>query len=395
MTTNKTLDSKAAGRQNEMRLLEYLRRSGPIELSQISKAAKMGFSTVNAIISRLKEKSLITATPGSSSRRGAKPTVININPDAGYVVGVEVAPQSILFGLFDFSNTIIDTLEIPSDRSFSVEKIVEIIEINLLGFLSRHSIPKEKVLAAGITLSGTVTQDGVVKLSSPLGWRDVPLAKIISEKMDFFKIKIFPTRVRLLAELSLNRELASKNILYFNAGNGVGATLFQRGELLNGSCGLSGELGHIVIDKNGPLCGCGNRGCLEAFVSGPALAEALESKVAAHKNGTGELTPKKLLHKALSEKNADAELIFSEAAEKIAHILALAVNFIDPDVIILSGYVCELLEKYIKTAFTDALKREVYNNEVRNITLCRAKAGRNRLVSGAAAALLQDMDIVL
>ena len=376
-----------------MRLLDYLRRSGSIELSQISKATKMGFSTVNTIISRLKEKSLITATPGASSRRGAKPTVININPDAGYVVGVEVGPQSTLFGLFDFSNALIDTLEVPADRSFSVEQRVELIEINLLGLLGRCNIPREKVFGVGITLSGTVTDDGVVKLSSPLGWRDVPLAEMLSEKMGFFKIKIFPTRVRLLAELSINSELATKNILYFNAGNGVGATLYQRGELLNGSCGLSGELGHIIVDRSGPLCGCGNRGCLEAFVSGPALAKALSEKLTEYATSTE--TPEKLLRTALLEQNKAAEKIFSEAAEKISYILAMAVNFIDPDVIILGGYVCELLEEYIKNAFKDALKREVYNNEVRDITVCKAEAGRNRLVAGAAAALLQDMNIVL
>jgi predicted NBD/HSP70 family sugar kinase len=132
--------------------------------------------------------------------------------------------------------------------------------------LNEHNLSPEYILGAGVTLSGSVSSGGIVHLSSPLGWKDVPLRQMLSEHFEF-PIALYSNRVRLLAEIAADPELASKNILYLNVANGVGSTVYMNGRLVYGATGRYGEIGHNVIDANGPLCGCGHRGCLEAHIA--------------------------------------------------------------------------------------------------------------------------------
>ena len=402
MAKNTAIDSKIAGKQNEMRLLAQLREHGPLQQSQICKLTGMGFSTASTILARLREKQLIIEQQGTSEKRGAKPTNISINPQARYLVGIEISPTSLLMGIFDFNSQIVDTLNVAIKTSFTVEKIVEILEINLLGFLSRHQVPKEKVLGIAVTISGSVSPGGIVELSSPMGWRNVELKKMLAEKIDL-NIQVYPTRVRFLAELAIEKQLVSQNVLYLNATNGVGGTVYYNGSLMYGSTGRCGELGHIVVEKDGPLCGCGNKGCLEVLVSGPAIAAKLRdilkqtTDAELSENLTDSMIAQdvlKLLSQAVENNNSIAMAIQKDVSEKIASVVAMAINFYDPEVIVLAGYVCTSFNDYLKKAVKAAIYNQVYDSNARQIGILDASAGENTLISGAAVALLQDIDFV-
>jgi len=396
----KPIDSKRAGLHNEMKFISYLREYGAMEISKLRELSGMGFSTIVTILSRLRDKGLIKEEQGTSKKRGAKPTIISIASDARYLLGIEIKPNSLLLGIFNFNLELVDTLDVEINRDFPINKIVKVIEINLLGFLSRHNILKEKIIGTGVTLSGAISPDGTVKLSSPMGWHNIPLGKMLSEKFNF-KIKVYPTRVRFLAELAKNKTLATSNVLYFNAGDGVGATFFYNGSLIYGANGLFGEMGHVVIDKNGPICGCGNRGCLEAFVSGPSIVKLAEEEnifeIQSPENNKEKREPEKSLSflvKLASQGNKSARLIIEDTSHKIASSLAVAINLYDPDTIMLAGYVCQNLNTSIKKAFDEVLKSKVYNLSERNIEIIDASIDRNKLITGSAVALMQDTDFL-
>jgi len=219
------IDSKTAGQRNEKLVIELLRDSGALSQAQICEITCLGSSTISYIVGRLREKGLIIEQPGQSAKRGAKPTFIDINPAGQFVIGAEINPSYIFIGLFDFTAQLIDSIKVPLGSDHSVENVTGLLEVNTKGILSKNDISKSKLTGIGITLSGSVSKEGLVQLSSPLGWKKVPLKKLLSCK---FKcpVDVYTTKVRLLAEMNTAPALSSKNIIYLNVANGVGTVIW-------------------------------------------------------------------------------------------------------------------------------------------------------------------------
>jgi len=392
------IDSKTAGRHNEKLVLALLRQHGQLSQAQLCRLAHLGSSTASYIVGRLRDKGMILEKRGQSKKRGAKPVILSINPQGRYIVGVEVNPTNILIGLFDFNCCLIDSIRVSLDTDHCPEKVAQLLQINLLGLISKHNIEQSRVLGAGITLSGSVSPDGVVELSSPLGWKMVPLKTMLLSRF-ICPVDVHPTRVRLLAEFNIEPGLSSRNVLYLNVANGVGGTVFIDGKLIHGATGRCGELGHIIVDPAGPVCGCGHRGCLEAFISGPALSKKIRTDIAA---GTKTVLkdliessdiPEEIINKwgkALRQKDAYAREIRDYLADFLSKAAAAAINCYDPDTVVLAGYVTSQCIDYLAEAIRKRFASDLYDNSARTIEIIPARAGKEALIRGVATAVLQN-----
>ena len=392
------IDSKTAGQRNEKLILSLLRKHGSLTQTQLCRLVGIGSSTASTIVARLRDKGLVQESRGSSQRRGPKPSILSLNPKCSYVIGIEINPSYAVIGMFDFVGRLVGKRRMLLGPDHSPVYVIDLVRGGLEGFLREHHLNEDSVLGAGVTLSGSVSSGGEVYLSSPLGWRDVPLRRLLSEYFNF-PIVIYSNRVRLLAEIAAAPELATRNILYLNVANGVGSTVYSEGRLVFGATGRYGEIGHNVIDPDGPLCGCGHRGCLEAHISGPALAGKIERDV---RNGAQTLlaeglgqqtTPEQLLAnwpKAVDKGDAYAIALRDYAAGLISRCAADAINGYAPDVLILAGYVNLLFADVFAEAIGLRMKTAVYDSEMRQIEIRPAKAGEDALINGICAAVLQD-----
>ncbi len=396
MRTN-ALDSKGAGKRNEKIILNHLKEQGPLSQSQLCAHTGLGSSTVSYIVGRLREKGLINEMPGKQRKRGPKPVIISINTKGAYIAAVEINPTNILVGLFDFEPKLTDSVKIPLDGNCSVENAIKAIEINVHGLAAKAQIPPQKILGLGVTLSGSVSPEGIVKLSSPLEWKNVPLRKKLGEKFDF-PVNVYPTRVRLLAEFSLDPSLSSKNVLYLNVSNGVGSTVFIDGHLAHGSTGRCGELGHVIVQENGPKCGCGHLGCLEAVISGPAIAQKIANDI---KNKTDTIlvktvklydSPEEIIEKwgsALKKNDPYAVKICDFISEKLASVAAIGINCYDPEILMLGGYVCQQCTQKLADSIRKKITTHVFDNTSRSIHIIPARSGKEALIKGVAVAVLR------
>ncbi len=391
------IDSKLAGQRNERLVIELLKGQRALSQTQICEMTGLGSSTISYIVGRLRDKLLIVERPGKSTKRGAKPTVIEINPEGQFVIGTEINPSFILTGIFDFNAKLVDSIKIPLDTDRSAENVVQLLEVNIKGLLGKNDIPTDKLIGIGITLSGSISKDGVVELSSPLSWKNVPLKELLSPKFDC-SVDIFTTKVRLLAEMNAEPALSSDNIIYLNIANGVGTTVIVDGKLVRGSTNRGGELGHIVIDPNGPVCGCGQRGCLETHISGPALAAKIRADIL---NGL-----ETILSEQLENANIPEEVIKKWAtaveqgdkyaldirefiAEKLSSSAALAINLYDPDTIILAGYISDTNTEFFAEAIKKKFATNVYDESSRSIEIISARVKEQALIRGVVAAVMQ------
>jgi len=397
--TKSPIDSKSAGRRNEKVILSLLRKHGSLSQTQLCRLVGIGSSTASTIVARLRDKGLVIENRGLSDRRGPKPIILSLNPDCYCVISIEINPSSVIIGMFDFVGQMTEKVRIPLGANHSHEHVLELVCARLQGLLEDRSLSSENILGAGVTLSGSVSPGGIIHLSSPLGWKDVPLRQLLSDHFKF-PIAVYSNRVRLLAEIAADPELTSKNILYLNVANGVGSTVYMNGRLVFGATGRYGEIGHNIIDPNGPVCGCGHQGCLEAHISGPALTAKIERDV---RNGAQTIlsqglgdhpTPEALLAAwpdAIAAQDAYAIVLRDYVADRLSRSAADAVNSYDPDVLILGGYVNLLFAEDFAKAIRQEMSRGVYDNTVRKIDIRAARSGEDALIYGICAAVLQDL----
>ncbi|HOM61398.1 MAG TPA: ROK family transcriptional regulator [Anaerohalosphaeraceae bacterium] len=392
------INSRTAGRRNEKIVLSLLAGHGPLSQSRICEMTNLGSSTVSTIVSRLREKQWIQETPLPSGRRGAKPVLIRLNPQGGHLVAVEINPHTVRIGLFNFHCELTDQISIPIGTNHSVENVLRLLEINIRGLVSKADIQPDKILGIGVTLSGSITPDGIVELSSPLGWKMVPLRRLLEERLDW-PIELYSTKVRLLAEIRSQPSLQSKNIIYFNIADGVGSTFLIDGRLISGATRRSGEIGHITILPNGPQCGCGHRGCLEALISGPALLKKMLLETADlgetdfRRRLAAVRSPEQALEElaeAVRSRNPYALSVRNFIADHLCYAAAAAVNLFDPDVLILAGYVNQPFADYFTQRLYEYFPDHVYDFASRHIEILPARAGKGALIQGAAAALFQN-----
>jgi N-acetylglucosamine repressor len=395
---NSAIDSKNAGLRNEKLVISLLKEHGDVSQAQLCKLTGLGSSTISYIVARLREKDLIIEKQGRSNKRGARPVFISINPRGKFAVGVEINPSMLVIGLFDFNCELIESIRVPLESERSVENVLHLLEINLKGLMSKHGAKEDRVIGLGITLSGSVSSNGVVELSSPMGWKKVPLKNLVSAR---FKcpVEIYTTRVRLLAETGAEPELAARNVLYLNVGNGVGSTIIIDGRLIHGASNRCGEIGHVVVEPDGPICGCGHKGCLEALISGPALARRIRNDIWEGVDTVlgglvkDEDLPEEVVSKwgrALREGDSYAESIRELLAEHLSRLAAVAINCFDPEVVILAGYVSMQCFDYLAEAIKKKFGSDVYGDSDRSVEIVKAKAGDDALIQGVVRAVLQD-----
>ena len=392
------IDSKRAGLRNERLILRILRERGALSQTELCGMTGLGSSTASSIVSRLREKGLILESEGQSTKRGPKPVILEINPRSRFIVGVEINPDVVMIGLFDFTTELIDTIKIGLDKDHQVEQAMEQLTINLLGLFDRHDVKQEQILGIGIALSGTISSDGQVVLSSPMGWKNVPLLERLSRRLEC-PVRLYSTRVRLLAEMAMESNGSFRNVLYVNVADGVGCSTTIDGQLLQGATGRSGEMGHIVVDPSGPQCGCGHKGCLEAFISGPALAKrilddrATEPSSWLKDNISPEDNHKTIIKKwgeALHRNDAYALTLCQAVSDYLGKAVAMAVNLYDPELVILAGYVCQACGGYIQPALAQSIEQMVYNSDSRRIAIRPAAVGDQSIVIGTAMAIWQQ-----
>jgi N-acetylglucosamine repressor len=394
--TNVPLDLKTVGIRNEHLVLCMLIRYGQMSQTQLRRHTKLSVSTLSYIISRLRAKKLINESKGASSSRGPKPMIISINPRGAFIAGVDISPNSLRIGLFDFEVKLIESKLIRLENN-QPQYVCGQIETHALELLKTNHADPQRVLGIGIGLSGTIKPDGSVELSSPMGWKNVPLKQMLQSRFDF-PVSLFTTRTRLLAETD-SAGIKDKNVMYVNVGSGVGSHIISDGRLLRGATDNAGEIGHIIIDPDGPECGCGNFGCLETFVSGLAIARRIRQDI---KNGvntylaetcTDKMLPENIIAQlgmAIKHNDTYALELQNEIAEKLARTVAAAINFYDPQKIILGGYVALQCFQAIKDALIAAMQTDVYDSKARNIDIVPAKAGKDALIIGCARAVLVE-----
>ena len=278
-----------------------------------------------------------------------------------YNICLDIGGTKILGAIFDEKDEIIYRLKKKTkqsgDDSANVEKvIVSVVE----EMIEAAGIDKKKINAIAAGAPGVINQDtGVVLFSPNLPWRNYNIKKSIEEKTGSKFFIGNDVNVGVLGEYYYGAARGYKNVVGFFVGTGMGGGLILDGRLFTGNQFKGAEYGHMILDPEGPLCNCGQRGCLEAFSSKKGMSAYIVQQVTRGRSSMlgdkieNGVFKSKMLKKSLAAEDAVAV----EAVDRACHYLAVAtgnmINTISPDIVVYGGGVIEavgdiFLEKILK-----------------------------------------------
>jgi glucokinase len=237
---------------------------------------------------------------------------------------------------------------------------------------ARLSNDVQEIVAIGVGAAGQIDrQHGVVLASPNLGVHDMPLGQLLSEEFGYPAVVGNDVEVASLGEYLYGAGRGYNNFVCIFVGTGIGAGIVQHGRMYTGLTGTAGELGHMVIQAEGRICGCGGRGCLEAYASRTAITKAIQAEICHGRPSLladavqrqlkqGEaIIRSRVLAAAIQQKDELTIEIVTEAAHYLGYALGSLMNLYNPDCIILGGGVIEaidlLFESAVRRARTTAL----------------------------------------
>src|SRR5690242_13925229 len=304
---------------------------------------------------------------------------------AEYIVGVDLGGTKILAGIFNSSLECIGMAEVSTKAQRGVAAVVERIERCIRDAVDKADLNMKQIAGLGIGAPGAVDfSSGTVIFAPNLeGWKDVGLKKDLEKKLD---VPVFVENDGNIAVLGVHvAELKAKpkNIVGIFVGTGIGGGLIINGEPYSGFNHTAGEIGHMVIDVDGPKCGCGNRGCFEALASRTAIFQRIKEGI---KDGEKTLLTEMLgdsledlrsgdLRKAIRRGDKFVAKIVDSAAEYIGIGVSNLVNILGPDVVVLGGGVMEALADEMMPTVIKTAKDHAMPGTMKGVEIIASKLG--------------------
>jgi glucokinase len=311
-----------------------------------------------------------------------------------YFVGVDLGGTKILSGVFKKSLECIETSKLSTKPERGVERVIERIARNITTAVDEADLTLKDIAGVGIGAPGAVNFDAGTVIFAPNleGWKDVPLKKALEKLLD---VPVFVENDGNIAVLGVHAaEFKSKprSMIGIFVGTGIGGGLILNGELYSGFSHTAGEIGHMVLDVNGPKCGCGNKGCFEALASRTAMFQQIKAGV---KDGEKTILTDRLgsdleglrsgdLRKALRSGDKFVDRIIEGAAEYIGVGVANLINTFNPEVVVLGGGVMEALEDEMMSIIVETAQDYAMPGTMEGVEIVASKLGDKAGITGAA-----------
>ena len=399
MATSATADQALIRKLNTAILLDALRRFAPLSRADLAARTGLNRSTVSIIINNLIENGLIQETDLQSSKIGRPGMQLELNPRGGFAIGLELGVDFISVILSDFAAQVLwreQTHSHPNEDQIIILDHAANLTQQALDFgLSQGLRP----LGIGVGVPGLVDlRQGKLIFAPNLHWSNVPLRLIWSQR---FNLPVFvenEANAAALGEYYFGTAQGVNNFLYLSAGIGLGAGIVLDGKLYRGSNGYASEVGHITVEPNGELCGCGKRGCWETQVGPRAVLRRVRKTL--EDGATSllfDLVAGDLEHlsfervvQAADQGDSVALSALQEVGERLGIGVANLVNIFNPELIVLGGAL-----NRASTILLPIVERLISENALppacENVRVVASAHGTDACLMGAIALVMEDI----
>ena len=380
---------------NKSLILNVIRTEGPISRAAIAKKTQLTPPTVTNIVAELIEEGLVIERTLGESKGGRKPILLTLNASAFQVIGVDVGVGQIRVIATDLKGKLIDKISKDIPVSLTEEMFVSLLKVSIQTLIEKLRLNKESILGIGIGMHGLVNPDKGVAIYAPnLQLHDMPLRDELESAFDV-PVKVDnDVRAMALGESWFGHGEGVDNFVCLNVGNGVGAGIIMDRKLYRGTSFTAGEVGHTTVDAAGPRCICGNDGCLQTFVSGPAIALRAQQKMRSGRKSI--LSEKDLTGKGVYEAALAGDALAQEILRETGRYLGIGIgniiNTLNPDRVIIGGGVANAA-KFIMEPLQETVTARALATPVKASTIVTAKLAENAAAIGAVTLVLYNLFI--
>lgn len=394
-----TADQVLVRKLNTSLILDCLRTRGPLSRARLSAVTGLNRSTVSSLVNDLLEEHLVREIGLEPAGRGRPGMLLELSPDGGCAVGVEIGVDFISVVLTDFVAQILWRQRISSDPEDGQDVIVERAEAIVRAALEIGKDRGLRSLGIGVGVPGLVdVQQGSLVFAPNLHWRDVPLRQMWTQR---FNLSVFvenEANAAALGEYYFGVARDVQSLIYLSAGVGLGGGIIIKGKLFRGSGGYAGEVGHMTMDPNGKPCGCGKRGCWETVVGPRAIVrqvrEALETNA--------ESQIRTLVQDDLESIDVDVVVRAAQAGDHVARKaleevgvqlgigIANLVNAFNPEMVVLGGAL-SLASTFLLPVIEETARKHALAQPYDIVKVAASAHGADACVVGAVALVLDEI----
>ncbi len=372
---------------NQSSIFRLINDYGPISRKELSEKTGYSAGTIsNHVKTLIKEGFVIEKEKGISSG-GRRPVFLTINPNKGYIFGVNIEVKKVKIIMFNLK------LKVERKQKFTLDKqkgpyeaLDDIIDL-IKNMMKEKNVTNKDIIGIGFAVPGLVTKDrSVLKFAPNLAWNDVTIRKYVSSKLKIPILVENEANAAALGEKDFNYE-NKVDMVYVSINEGIGCGLIVNGKLHRGESGNAGEFGHIIIDSESDrVCHCGNIGCWETLASTNYIYDMYRKTT--NKN----INPSELIQDKLID-DKDILNIFSDVGENIGIGLANIINSLSPKLMIIGGNILKI-KKYIDSSIQKSVREKTLSLNYDKVEIKYSKLGELATVYGIAKIIFDENMLV-
>ncbi|HPH22093.1 MAG TPA: ROK family protein [Haliscomenobacter sp.] len=333
----KTAEYGTQSKQNtqKRKIIRLLFHHEELSIPELCQFLELSVPTGTKLVEDFEQQSMLVKSGKRESSGGRRPVTYTLNPNMGYVIGIELLLRSFKLNIvnlqrevvYEYESDAFDIADKDAAFRFLLNIVPEIVE--------SRNIPQEKILGVGIGITGRVNHKKGIS-HSYLHFEH-PLTEYLQAE---WGVPVFidnDTHLLAWGENSFGAAQNKENVICVNLNRGLAVSLISNGKLHSGHSGFAGEFGHIFAADNNRLCVCGIKGCLETIVSGLALEMAYTAQ-------TGQVLPYKKILTLAGKGQFNSAEILSTMGEQLGRSLAVLIDLLNPELVVLGGGFIPVME---------------------------------------------------
>lgn len=307
-----------------------------------------------------------------------------------YAIGIDLGGTDIKAALVTPSGEIDTVIKRTTPVESGADGIADRIAGMVHDLKADRGFTPESLTGVGIGVPGVTTPDGTVVLAPNLNWHHIPFKQILEGRLNL-RVEIDnDASVAALGEARQGAGAGCDSLVLLTLGTGIGGGIVLNGQIYHGASFAAGELGHMCMEPDGPTCGCGKKGCLEALTAGPAMVRTARQALSEGRSScladTGDLTPEAICNAADGDDGLGRETV-ARSARYLGIAIANIINIISPDVIAIGGGISAAGDLLL-TPILESARENTLEGMFDHTRILLATLGNNAGVLGAAHLVL-------
>jgi predicted NBD/HSP70 family sugar kinase len=374
---------------NRLKVVDFLRINGTASRADVARRTGLSRSTVSTLVADLQRRGLVVDREVESAgegRPGRPATLIALDPSAGAAVGVDFDHDRVGVAVSDLSRQVLAEAWHPWDVDHDAEGALDLAADRIESVLAEAEVDTNAVLGVGMALAGPIDPERRSLHPSAVlpDWAGVDAADELEKRVGV------PTHVDndancgALAEVTLGAGRNARFAAYVSISSGIGAGIVVDGRPYRGHAGTAGEIGHVVVDPQGPICRCGNRGCLETLASSQALVDLVQP------SRDGEIGVQDVVELA-RQGDPGCRRAIADAGRVVGGAIAGLVNLLSPEMVVIGGDLGEAGELLLGP-LREAALRDALPAAASDLRIVAGELGERANLLGALALVLMQSE---